>query len=117
MASLSIFRDSHGGSPELVEFILSFLLTEEDKSKIKGGVYNSIFDYPTGMTKEYKVRETEFSLNVPTYILINEATFSAAEEFAFMICSKSISMRCKTIVLSLLAKLLKVALIPWRVFH
>jgi len=76
-------RDSHGGSPEMVEYIISYLLTETDKAKITGSTYNTIYDSSTGTTTEYKVRPTEFSLNVPVYVLTNEATFSAAEEFAY----------------------------------
>jgi hypothetical protein len=76
-------RDSHGGSPEMVEFFMSYLLTDSDKSKIERGVYNKVFDASTGKTKEYKLRPTEFNLNVPVYILTNNQTFSAAEEFAY----------------------------------
>lgn len=76
-------RDSHGGSPEMVEFMISFLLTEADKKKIKDGVYNTIYDRSTDKTKQYKVRPTHFALNVPIYVLTNENTFSAAEELAY----------------------------------
>lgn len=76
-------RGSHGGSPEMVEFILSYLLTEQDKAKIPGGVYNAIYDASTGDTKEYKVRPTEFCLDMPIRVLTDEHTFSAAEEMAY----------------------------------
>lgn len=76
-------RDSHGGAPEMVEFILSYLLTKADKEKIKEGTYNTIYDRSTEQTKEYKAKPTDFTLNVPVYVLTNEATFSAAEEFAY----------------------------------
>ena len=76
-------RDSHGGSPEMVEYIISHLLTDSDKSKIKDGTYNSIYDHLTNVTTEYKVRPTEFNLDVPVYVLTNKDTFSAAEEFAY----------------------------------
>ena len=76
-------RNSHGGSPEMVEFIMSYLLTENDKSKIPGGVYNTIYDRSTNIATDYNVRPTEFNLDVPIYVLTNENTFSAAEEFAY----------------------------------
>ena len=76
-------RGSHGGSPEMVEFILSYLLSEKDKEKIPGGVYNTIYDASTGQTKEYKVRPTDFCLDMPIRVLTDEHTFSAAEELAY----------------------------------
>ena len=76
-------RGSHGGSPEMVEFILSYLLTEQDKAKIPNGVYNTIYDASKGQTKEYKVRPTEFCLDMPIRVLTDEHTFSAAEEMAY----------------------------------
>lgn len=76
-------RDSHGGSPEMVEFIMSYLLTEADKAKIKDGVYNRIYDQSTEKSKDYSVRPTEFNLNVPICVLTNDKTFSAAEEFSY----------------------------------
>ena len=76
-------RDSHGGSPEMVEFIISYLLTENEKAKIENGVYNSIYDYSIEKSKDYHVSPTKFNLNVPICILTNNQTFSAAEEFAY----------------------------------
>jgi hypothetical protein len=76
-------RDCHGGDPRLVEFILSFLLTEADKAKIPNSTYNTIYDSSTDKTELYKVRPTDFTLNVPIYVLTNELTFSAGEEFAY----------------------------------
>ncbi len=76
-------RDSHGGSPEMVELLMSYFLSEKDKAKIKNGVYNTIIDYSTGTKKDYRVRPTAFTLNVPLYVLTNKNTFSAAEEFAY----------------------------------
>ena len=76
-------RGSHGGSPEMVEFMLSYLLTEQDKAKIPNGVYNTIYDASTGVTKEYQVRPTEFCLDMPIRVLTDEHTFSAAEEMAY----------------------------------
>lgn len=76
-------RDSHGGSPEMVEFIISYLLSEADKAQIKDGVYNRIYDLATGQSKEYHVKPTKFNLNVPVRIIINDQTFSAAEELVY----------------------------------
>lgn len=76
-------RGSHGGSPEMVEYILSYLLNDSDKAKIQNGVYNTIQDASTGTVKDYRVRRTEFCLNVPIRVLTDEHTFSAAEEMAY----------------------------------
>ena len=76
-------RGSHGGSPEMVEHILSYLLTEQDKTKIPDGVYNTLHDASTGSDKAHRVRDTDFCLNMPIRILIDEKTFSAAEEMAY----------------------------------
>ena len=76
-------RDSHGGSPDMIEFIMSYLLTNDDKSKIAGGVYNMIDDSSTGLTTAYQLRPTAFSLDMPIYVLTNDKTFSAAEELAY----------------------------------
>jgi C-terminal processing protease CtpA/Prc len=76
-------RNSHGGSPEMVEFMMSYLLSESEKAKIKDSIYNTIDDYSTSVSREYKVRPTEFTLNVPICVLTNKNTFSAAEEFAY----------------------------------
>jgi C-terminal processing protease CtpA/Prc len=67
----------------MVEYIISHLLTDSDKSKITDGTYNSIYDHLTNVTTEYKVRKTDFNLDVPVYVLTNKDTFSAAEEFAY----------------------------------
>ena len=72
-------RDSTGGSPKMVEYLISFLLKEN------GTKINNIYDRTKNEIKEYKVQPTDFKLlNAPVYVLVNELTFSASEEFAYV---------------------------------
>lgn len=70
-------RDSHGGSPEMVEHLISFFIKEN------GIKINDIYSARKQSTQSFKVKQTPFKLDVPVCILTNNKTFSAAEEFAY----------------------------------
>ncbi len=74
-------RSNGGGSPNMVQFLCSYLFSDEEPVHL-----NSIYDRNTDVTRQYwtvpwvpGVRKPD----VPVYVLTSSRTFSGAEEFAY----------------------------------
>ena len=70
-------RDCEGGSPELMRYLISFFFNKEG---IPINAYHRGMD---GDIEKYETIKQDFVLKMPVYILINAATFSAGESFAY----------------------------------
>ena len=80
-ALLLDLRANHGGSPDTVAIVLSYLF---DATPVH---LNDIFSRDTNSTKEYwtakVVRGTRFGGKKPVYVLTSKQTFSGGEECAY----------------------------------
>lgn len=78
-ALLIDLRDNGGGSGEMVQLISSYFLKPSTH-------LNSIYSRESNTTHEfytYKIDAVDHPLTMPIYILVDDETFSAAEEFAY----------------------------------
>lgn len=75
-------RYNSGGSPELVQFIYSYLF---DKPTYMGSRYSRIHKDTTDFWTLTDIPGNPFGTHVPLYILTSSNTFSAAEEFAYFL--------------------------------
>lgn len=72
-------RRNGGGSPEMVQFLCSYLFSERTH-------LNSLYFRPSDTTQEYWTLDElpgERRPDVPVYVLTGSRTFSAAEEFSY----------------------------------
>ena len=72
-------RSNGGGSPEMVQFLCSYLFEERTH-------LNSLYWRPTDVTEEYWTLDSlpgKRVPEVPVYVLTSSRTFSAAEEFSY----------------------------------
>jgi hypothetical protein len=80
-ALLVDLRENHGGSPETVALVASYLFDEAPVH------LNDIFSRDTGSTKQYwtvrDLRGERFGGKKPVYVLTSRQTFSGGEELAY----------------------------------
>ncbi|HEX7942708.1 MAG TPA: S41 family peptidase, partial [Gemmatimonadaceae bacterium] len=73
-------RDNHGGTPQMVAYVASYLVSERTH-------LNDAFERRTGETEQFWTRDDvpgpRFGGKKPIYVLTSSSTFSGAEEFAY----------------------------------
>ena len=83
-------RDNHGGNPEMVAYVASYLVSKRTH-------LNDAFERRTGKTEQFWTRDVpgpRFGGKKPIYVLTSSRTFSGGEEFAYDLQS----LKCATIV-------------------
>ena len=73
-------RDNGGGSPEMIQFISSYLF---DKPIHLNSFYDRLSDKTSETWTLEDIPGQRFDANLPVYVLTSNHTFSAAEEFTY----------------------------------